>query len=624
MIRTLFLLFFTNLLLLANQDKFFIVLPKPFDSILYDVVQDYDDTVSAVGFANQYKKTKHKKVYSSAFEYLSDASDNLYGKKPILVTVDRFGSIAQEKFARIKDFSIAVAVEKTPQNGYFVGGYTYNGSLLLAKLDSFGNTIFVRKFGTKNYDRMNNLIKLSDGGVLAIGNSTTSRDLFDPMFQTGLGLNDIFITRFDSDGKMLWSKKYGTQYDDMGIDAVEAYDGSIVVLAATTYDKHKDITLMRIGENGDKIWLRHFKSDTFQIPKKLIRLRDNNFIALIDQQDELGKDQIKLIKFDLQKNLLLNSIVATYYPSILNDIKEYANSTLIGVGQVKDRFNTDALVIILDENLEVLCQEHFGQDSYDLFHSVAILRDSNAMAVGLTTPKGKQVHNMLFAKIKQDCTLAPKPQQSKNSQKQENSFLSSTKVRTSLDLSSFNTNINSKNNTRSSFVVDSKYTKNLKQHLFHELLRVFDQEIKHHKVSISQDLEITFIAKDLYFAQGVYQLTPKQKKFLDHFMKKLFVVLQKYKKNIKTLEIIGHTSSEWSSKDSFTKRYLKNQDLSLKRSYSVSSYIFTTASKEQQKFLAKILKDSGWSFSKKVQKGSKEDKRHSRRVSFKIILKNTL
>ena len=125
---------------------------------------------------------------------------------------------------------------------------------------------------------MNNLILLSDGGVLAIGSSTTSRSQNDYMFETGLGLNDIYLTRFSKNGQKLWGRKYGTSYDDRGIDAVEAQDGSIIVVSTTEYDNNKNVTLMRITENGKKKWLHHYKKDEVITPHKIIRLRDNNFL----------------------------------------------------------------------------------------------------------------------------------------------------------------------------------------------------------------------------------------------------------------------------------------------------------------------------------------------------------
>ncbi len=571
----------------ADERPFLITIDKPFDSVLYAVTQDYDtNSVTAVGYTNNFKQKKRAKSYTNAFDYLADASENLYGKKSVLVKVSsRNAKVRFEKFARIKEFNEAVAILKTPQNGYFIGGYTFDGSLLVARLDADANTLFVRKFGTKNYDRMNNLIALSDGGVLAIGSSTTSRDPYDPMFRTGLGLNDIFITRFDANGNMLWSRKYGTEYDDRGIDAAEAYDGSLLVIASTRYDKHHDVTLMRLGENGDKIWLKHYKTDSLLSPRRLIALHDNNFLAVLSQQDSVGKRQVRLLKFDLQKNVLRDNTLSTYYESELNDIREFSNGTFIAVGKTKDRYNTDALVMVLDENLEMLCQEHFGTPNYDIFNGVTILRDGSSMAVGLTTPKSSQVKHMYMAKILPDCTLAR--------------YSSSAEAK--------------RNKTPTRTAAPAK--------LYEELKKLFKDEIAAKELQVTPELEIVLLGEKLLFDAGEYRLNDSQKKLLRKISKRLVSFVKKHKKQIAAIEITGHTSSEWESTNSFKERYNNNMNLSLKRSYSVSTFLFNMQDSSTQKMLASLLKDSGYSFAKNIKRGNEEDKRHSRRVVLRIVPK---
>ena len=68
-------------------------------------------------------------------------------------------------------------------------------------------------------------------------------------------------------------------------------------------------------------------------------------------------------------------------------------------------------------------------------------------------------------------------------------------------------------------------------------------------------------------------------------------------------------------------RYLKNSELSMKRSFSVLSYIFSKQKPEVQEYLSSIIRGSGFAYVKMKKEGNKEDKEHSRRVSFKIILK---
>ncbi len=563
------LLLLLNSLWAKNTD-FSVVVDEPFNDVLFDITQDYDGAISAVGVSKNYKQTTTKSnSYTNAFEYLKSVS-NTFGKQIHLLKIDKSANIIINKSSKMSKFSEAIALVKTPTNGYFIGGYTLDGSLLLANLDANANLLYSKIFGTKNYDRMNNLIRLSDGGVLAIGSSITSRSQVDNMFETGLGLNDIYLTRFSKDGQMLWSKKYGTLYDDRGIDAVEAFDGSIIVLSTTSYEKNKNVTLMRITENGDKIWLKHYKTDEVITPYKIIRLRDNNFLISLTQKDDMYKDKVRLIKFDIQKNMIFDKKIHTTYASGLKDIKEYSDGSIIGVGYAQDTYNTDALVMLFDSNLDLLHQEHYGGENYDIFNAVTILHNSQAAAAGIRTHEHSQDSNMWIVKLNRDATIAQK----------------------------------SSNN------VD----------IYKELQKIFKDEIASHQLIIKEDLSIEFIAKELYFKVAQYKLTKQQVDFLDKFSKKLIPFLHTVSEDVATFEVNGHSSSEWVGAD-YTSRYLNNQKLSMNRAYVTLSQIFKTQDLKEQTWLVNILKGSGLSYSKKVTFNENEDKEKSRRVSFKIILK---
>ena len=556
--------------LYAKTSDFSVIIDKPFSDALFDVTEDYDRSISAVGFSTEFKQTTTaSQTYTDAFEYLSSIS-NKHGSQIHLLKVNNQAQVVLSKATKLSRFTEAVALAKTPANGYFIGGYTLDGDLLILKVDSSGNIIFNKTFGTKNYDRMNNLVLMSDGGVLAVGSSVTSRSAHDSMFETGLGQNDIYLTRFSKNGTKLWSKKYGTKYDDRGIDAAEARDGSIVVVSTTSYDKNKDVTLMRITENGNRMWLKHYKSENLVTPRKIIKLRDNNFVVALSEYNNMQKEQIRLIKFDLYKNVLIDKKIFTTYPSTLNDIKEFSNGSFIGVGYVKDTYNTDGLVMILDSHLSMINQEHYGKNQYDVLNAVTILHNSQAAAAGLHTNNNSQETNMWIAKFNRDGTLA--------------------------QISTNTTN-------------------------FHQqLCDIFKEEIDNKKLTIKEDLTIEFIDKALYFKVAEYKLTKTQKEFLNIFAKKLIPFLNANKDKINTLEVNGHTSSEWGT-ESFAQGYLKNEKLSINRSYETLSYIFLNESKPTQINLSQILRGSGFSYSKKIMLSDKEDREKSRRVTFKILLK---
>ena len=554
----------------SNTSDYSVIIDKPFNDALFDITEDYDRGISAVGFSREFKvDSQGSKTYTNAFDYLSSIA-NKHGSQIHLLKLNAKAQVVLSKATKLSRFTEAVALAKTPANGYYIGGYTLDGDLIMLKVDSAGNIIFNKIFGTKNYDRMNNLILMSDGGVLAVGSSVTSRSATDDMFETGLGQNDIYITRFSKNGIKLWSKKYGTAHDDRGIDAVEARDGSIIVVSTSAYNKNKDITIMRITENGNRMWLKHYKSENLVTPRKIIRLRDYNFVLALSEYNNMQKEQIRLIKFDLYKNVLIDKKIFTTYPSTLNDIKEFSDGSFIGVGYVKDTYNTDGLVMILDSHLNMRNQEHYGKSQYDLFNAVTILHNSQAAAAGLHTNENSQETNMWIAKFNRDGSLAQ-----------------------------ISTN------------VTDFYTK---------LCDIFKKEIDDNLIRIREDLTIELIDKSLYFEVSKYELTKVQKEFLDRFADKLIPFLNANKEKISTLEVNGHTSSEWGT-ENFANGYLKNEKLSINRSFSTLSYIFLNQSKPTQINLSKILRGSGFSYSKKIVLNDSEDRKKSRRVAFKIILK---
>ncbi|MDD2905663.1 MAG: hypothetical protein WBK95_03550 [Sulfurimonas sp.] len=567
-------LFFSLLLLtdlFAKNMGFSIIIDKPFSDALYDITEDYDRSISAVGFSQNFVSTSSQETqeYTDPFEYLASLSGG-QGTQMHFVKIGTDGDIVLSKAAALSLCNEAVSVLKRPDNGYFVGGHTLEGSFLFIKLDANANIVFTKTFGTKFNDTMSKLIALKDGGALAIGSSTTSRDASDPLFASGLGLGDISLTRLSKEGEILWSNKYGTKNDDKGISAVEANDGSLVIVGTSANGADNTLLLMRLSENGEKIWLKEYNSPLPLKPYKLIQLRDTNFLLSLTQNDTTKKEQIRLIKFDLEKNILLDKTITTTYASALKDIAEFSDFSLMGVGYVRDKQNTDALMMLLDANLNMKTQEHYGTKNYESFNALKILHNSQVAVAGAYTYDNSQESNMWIAKLNKDGSMA---QISSNSET-----------------------------------------------LFAALKKTFADEIDKNILTIKSDLTIELIDPSLYFKVAEYKLTEAQKTFMSSFGMKLIKFLDTHKKSIEALEVNGHTSSEWGGVD-FTQQYLNNEKLSMERSYSVLSYLFTKQNAATQKWLSKILVGSGFSFSKKVLFESGEDFEKSRRVTFKIVAK---
>lgn len=568
---TIFLLLLLHSLLLnAKTSDFSIIVHKPFNAALFDITQNYDGTLSVLGFTNEFKQDLHvNKTYTDSFEYLQSISSK-YGAKIQLLTINNRAQITQSEIINITKFAKPASFIKTPTNGYFIGGYTMDGLQLLLLLNANMHLLHSVYFGTKNHNTMHKLIALKDGGVLAVGTSFTSRTNQNNIFQSGLGNDDICISRFTKNAQLLWTKKYGTQYDDEGIDAAQADDGSIIILSATHKMGKTNVYISRLTQNGDKVWLKEIPSKSTIEPVSLLKLKDHNFVISLSQADAMHKKQIRLVKFDIYKNILIDSHIGSTYSSQINDIKEFSDGKLIGVGFVQDNYNTDGLAMIISKNLKLLNQEHYGDENYDVFNKATILTNSQVGVAGIHTDNNSNENNMWIVKLNKDATIAQ-------------------------------------------IVANS-------QNFYMQLCKLFKNEIDNKELVIKKDLTIKFTNKSLYFKAGKYKLSMKQKKFFDKFSKKLLSFLYTHKMQIDTLEINGHTSSEWKN-TTFSDRFLNNEELSMKRSYETLKSLFLAQDESKQKYLTQILKGSGLNYKNKIIINKQEDKKKSRKVSLKIILK---
>jgi len=225
--------------------------------------------------------------------------------------------------------------------------------------------------------------------------------------------------------------------------------------------------------------------------------------------------------------------------------------------------------MMLNNTLDMLNQEHYGDENFDVFNAVSIMHNSQAAVAGLNTNPLSQESNMWIAKINRDATMAQV----------------STKI----------------------------------EDFYIALKELFSDEIRMGILKIKDDLSIEFLDPKLQFNTGEYKLNSTQTSFINKFSKKLIPFLYKNKTYIKALEVNGHTSSEWNNSN-FSTTYLKNEKLSMRRSFSTLTHIFKSQDIQTQKWLSQVFKGSGLAFSKKIIFDNVEYKQKSRRVSFKLVL----
>jgi len=617
------------------SSPFDVTVEGAFRDTLYDLTEDYDGQLAAVGFSEHFEtETPQDETYTNAFDYL-ERHNRTYGEQIRLIRLDRAGSVTLDRSFSLDAFNRAVSVLKTPDNGYFVGGYTHEGEMLLAKLDANGKSRFLERFGTATSDRLERLVGLRDGGVLAIGSSLTTRDPADPLFEQGLGKSDISVTRFSKQGTKLWGKKLGTLDDDYGVAAAEAADGSLMILGRHDAEALPSALIFRLDEHGDRIWVRDYTAEGGCGAYDILAMDDGTVAVSLGIRPG-PNERVRILGLDLQQRQRFEHDIDSSRGNAVLRLAQRSDGSLVGVGRSIDPESgqTDALALRLAPGGTLLWQRRYGGAGRDLFRSVRVLRDGGIAAAGERVQPGLELPDMWVVKLYEDGSPSfktaqqpPLPAAHQPLPGAVSPFETATarQTKTAASASPFENapaafETPSTGDDRPFHTAGNAAAEQTRSGLYDRLREAFSKEIGNGELAVDRNLRIVIEHPILRFAPGVYELTPPQQEFLKAFSTRLFVLLEPFGGSIEALRINGHTSSEWRGVGE-TQRYLNNAQLSSRRAMSVLSYVYALPdNRPYRSWLSDVVSHDGYSYAK-IVKDPDEDRIASRRVAFEIVLK---
>lgn len=133
-----------------------------------------------------------------------------------------------------------------------------NNDGFLTKIDSLGNTLWTRQFGTGS-DEDIQWSAIDKAGCVYITGTTTG-----DLGMKNAGFNDIFIVKYNPAGQLEWSKQYGTDSTDIAKCIYVDTKGFIYVTGATNGILGKasqgkmDCYILKLDTNGDKQYAYQF------------------------------------------------------------------------------------------------------------------------------------------------------------------------------------------------------------------------------------------------------------------------------------------------------------------------------------------------------------------------------
>ncbi|WP_430459855.1 OmpA family protein [Thalassolituus sp. LLYu03] len=162
----------------------------------------------------------------------------------------------------------------------------------------------------------------------------------------------------------------------------------------------------------------------------------------------------------------------------------------------------------------------------------------------------------------------------------------------------------------------------LRVQLYEDLKTEFAPDMARWGAELDKDLTFRFNNSEVLFDKGDAELKPEFQSILSDFFPRYMRIItrDKYKDDIQEVRIEGHTSSAWVGAASDDDAYIRNMELSQKRTRSTLGFVLELPDVSANKnWLKSHLTANGLSSAKVVRNddGSENDDR-SRRVEFRV------
>jgi hypothetical protein len=132
-----------------------------------------------------------------------------------------------------------------------------NPNVVITKLNSVGDEIWVKEFGGERFDYGKSMIEVDDGYVIAATQNNVNPN---SIIQT----KKAWIFKVDKQGNLVWETTLGGDLDDIIEDIVETDDGSLIVVGNTFSNNgdipenkgSSDILIAKLNQSGDLNWIK--------------------------------------------------------------------------------------------------------------------------------------------------------------------------------------------------------------------------------------------------------------------------------------------------------------------------------------------------------------------------------
>lgn len=302
-----------------------------------------------------------------------------------LIKTDATGNIEWEKTFGGGDMEYAESIEQTEDGGYIlVGSVTteQNSKVLVLKLNPQGDKQWEKTFGGSiaNYGRV--IKQTPNGNYILVGNR---------MSEDNYRYN-LYAVKLDSNGNMLWEKTFGSDLQDEGYSVEITPDNGFVLAGFnTTENDGKNMYVVKVDSDGTLQWENSFGGSEEEIAYDIKITKDDGF-AVVGRTLTYGSgsSDFYLVKITSGGELQWSKTFGGSQGETALSIDETADGGLILVGYTFSYGNggRDVYVVKANSNGDLSWEKVFGGSGWDYGEEIQELSNGGFVVIGSTASYG--------------------------------------------------------------------------------------------------------------------------------------------------------------------------------------------------------------------------------------------
>lgn len=269
-----------------------------------------------------------------------------------------------------------------------------------------------KALGGNSVERGNDIIQSSDGSFLAVGSASSNNGDVSQNF----GSSDIWVTKLNASGEMIWEKSYGGSGGEEGQSIAETADGGFVVGGYTNSTDGDvsapigslDFWIIKIDGAGNILWEKSFGGVQNDFLYDIKSTSDGGYIAIGytlstdgDVLQNYGGEDIWIVKLDASGNKEWTKNYGGTSWEMAYEIQEISDGNFVfaGLSASNDHDvsgnlgSVDYWIVKIDTNGDILWQKTYGGFMNDGAYSIQETSDLGFIVNGFSDSNDGDVQN---------------------------------------------------------------------------------------------------------------------------------------------------------------------------------------------------------------------------------------